>query len=150
MAHDAQDATSNDVAGERYPVIAQVVLDAEDARGLAEFYRQLYGLRYRPGDEAPETGEPDDDGWLVLRGAGLSLAFQRTEIVARSTWPSDEVPQQFHLDTTVSTIQELERQKDRALALGATLLLDRTDDPEEPLYVVADPAGHPLCIFVSE
>ena len=35
------------------------------------------------------------------------------------------------------------------LALGATLLLDRTDDQDEPLYVFADPAGHPLCIFVE-
>ena len=37
----------------------------------------------------------------------------------------------------------------RALALGAELLLDRSADPEEPLYVYADPAGHPFCIFVS-
>ncbi len=29
------------------------------------------------------------------------------------------------------------------------MLLDRTDDPEEPLYVFADPAGHPFCIFVA-
>ncbi len=29
------------------------------------------------------------------------------------------------------------------------ILLDRFDDPEEPLYVFADPAGHPFCIFVS-
>jgi hypothetical protein len=27
------------------------------------------------------------------------------------------------------------------------LVLDRTDDPDEPLYVLADPAGHPFCIF---
>ena len=31
----------------------------------------------------------------------------------------------------------------------ATLRLDRSDDPEEPLYVYADPAGHPFCIFVA-
>jgi hypothetical protein len=29
------------------------------------------------------------------------------------------------------------------------VLLDRSRDPDEPLYVFADPAGHPLCIFVS-
>ena len=150
MVNDAQVPADGETAGERYPSILQVVLDAEDARGLAEFYRQLYGLHYRPGDEPPTEGEADDDGWLVLRGAGISLAFQRTEKVPRSTWPSSEVPQQFHLDTTVPTIDELERQKDRALALGATLLLNRTDAPEEPLYVVADPAGHPLCIFVGD
>jgi hypothetical protein len=29
------------------------------------------------------------------------------------------------------------------------LHLDRTDDPEEPLYVFADPSGHPFCVFVA-
>ena len=31
------------------PTIRQVVLDCPDARALAEFYRELFGLRYRPG-----------------------------------------------------------------------------------------------------
>jgi hypothetical protein len=35
------------------------------------------------------------------------------------------------------------------VALGATVLEDRFDDPQEALYVFADPAGHPFCIFVS-
>ena len=34
-------------------------------------------------------------------------------------------------------------------ATDDAILLDRFDDPEEPLYVFADPAGHPFCIFVS-
>jgi hypothetical protein len=37
----------------------------------------------------------------------------------------------------------------RATDLGARLLLDRTDDPAEPLRVYADPAGHPFCVFVG-
>ena len=32
-----------------FPVIRQTVLDTTDPRRLAEFYRQLFGLRYRPG-----------------------------------------------------------------------------------------------------
>jgi len=55
----------------------------------------------------------------------------------------------FHLDTTVPTRAELAKQRERALALGATELLDRTDDVDEPLYVLADLDGHPFCIFVS-
>jgi hypothetical protein len=55
----------------------------------------------------------------------------------------------LHLDTEVATLEELERQRERALALGATQLLDRTDDREEPLYVFADPAGHPFCVLVG-
>jgi hypothetical protein len=30
------------------PTLRQVVLDCENARGLAEFYRQLLGFHYRP------------------------------------------------------------------------------------------------------
>jgi hypothetical protein len=55
----------------------------------------------------------------------------------------------LHLDTEVATRDDLQIHRDRALALGATELLDRTDDQDEPLYVFADPAGHPFCIFVG-
>ncbi|MGH3495543.1 MAG: VOC family protein [Sciscionella sp.] len=36
-----------------YPNLRQTVLDTTDAHALAEFYRQLLGLRYRRGDEPP-------------------------------------------------------------------------------------------------
>jgi len=136
-----------------FPRIAQVVLDTTDARALAEFYRGLFGLEYRAGDEPPAAGEPDPDGadWLVLRAApgGVQLAFQQVGALPPSTWPDDGVPQQLHLDCTVPDVAELDRQHDRALALGARLLLDRSDDPDEPLRVYADPSGHPFCLFVG-
>jgi hypothetical protein len=66
-----------------------------------------------------------------------------------STWPEPGIPQQLHLDLTVPTIADLDRQHERALGLGARLLYDRSDDPEEPLRVYADLAGHPFCIFVA-
>ena len=136
-----------------YPHIVQVVLDTRDARGLAEFYRQLFGLGYRDGDAPPTGDEPDSRGqdWLVLHNphGGPQLAFQQTEGVRPSTWPDDEVPQMSHLDTRVHTRDQLEIQRERALDLGATMLLDRSDDDDEPLYVFADPAGHPFCIFVG-
>jgi catechol 2,3-dioxygenase-like lactoylglutathione lyase family enzyme len=137
---------------ETYPTLRQVVLDTSDARGLAEFYRQMFGLAYRAGDELPPPGEPDERGadWLVLRNpGGLQLAFQQTTPFAVSTWPDDTVPQQLHLDTAVPDGAELDAQHERALALGAKLIFDRRDDPDEPLRVYADPAGHPFCIFVG-
>lgn len=138
---------------ESYPRIAQVVLDTTDARMLAEFYRQLFGLEYRAGDEPPAPNQPDPQGsdWLVLqnRHGGPQLAFQQTDGVRPSTWPDPAVPQMLHLDTVVATRDDLQIHRDRALALGATELLDRTDDQDEPLYVFADPAGHPFCIFVG-
>jgi hypothetical protein len=136
-----------------FPALRATVLDAVDGRALAEFYRELLGYAYRPGDELPPPGEPDPQGadWLVLRdSAGRArLAVQHVAELPRSTWPAAEVPQQLHLDLTVADVDELAAQRDRAVALGATVLADRFADPEEPLYVFADPAGHPFCIFVS-
>jgi catechol 2,3-dioxygenase-like lactoylglutathione lyase family enzyme len=130
-----------------------VVLDCTDARELAEFYRQLLGLRYRPGDEPPAAGQPDTAGqdWLVLRDAAgrAQVAFQQVATLPKATWPEGPVPQQLHLDLTVPTTADLDSQHERALALGARLLQDHSDDPEEPLRVYADPAGHPFCIFVA-
>ena len=55
---------------------------------------------------------------------------------------------QLHIDMTVTDVAALHRHRDRALALGGKVVLDRSDDPDEPLRVYADPAGHPFCIFV--
>jgi catechol 2,3-dioxygenase-like lactoylglutathione lyase family enzyme len=137
-----------------FPELRQTVLDATDARALAEFYRQLLGLKYRPGDEPPAAGLPDPaaQDFLVLRDASgvTRLAFQQVPELPAASWPSNVPhPQQLHLDLTVPTEADLAVQHDRALALGARLLLDRSDDPTEPLRVYADLAGHPFCIFVA-
>lgn len=145
-----------------HPFVAQTVLDCPHPRGLAEFYRELLGYAYRPGDEPPPTGEPDPRGadWLVIgpapyrRADGRALAFQaNAEYVAPVWTPEPDRPgdQQMmvHLDMTVPDRESLEAQRARALGLGATEALDRSDDEDEPLYVFADSAGHPFCIFVS-
>ncbi len=132
--------------------VRSIVLDSTDIRALAEFYRQLLDLRYRAGDEPPSAEQDmDERDFIVLRNAaGVQLAFQRVDTLPEVTWPEGPVPQQLHLDLTVSSIADLEAHHERALSLGARLLLDRHDDPEEPLYVYADPAGHPFCIFVAD
>jgi len=133
-----------------YPVLMHTALDATDCRGLAEFYRQLLGLRYRPGDEVPEDGTDEAD-WLVLLDSqgNRVFAFNKVPTLARSTWPTHEVPKQMHHDFRVSSVEELERHRQRAEDLGATLVYDRSADEGEPLYVLADPAGHPFCILVG-
>jgi catechol 2,3-dioxygenase-like lactoylglutathione lyase family enzyme len=136
-----------------FPALRTVVLDATDARAVAEFWRQLLGFVYRAGDEPPPAGEPDPKGvdWLVLRDRNgtARMAVQQVAELAPSTWPATDVPQQLHVDLTVADTAALATQRDRAVGLGARLLLDRSTDPDEPLYVFADPAGHPFCIFVS-
>jgi catechol 2,3-dioxygenase-like lactoylglutathione lyase family enzyme len=132
-----------------YPQLLHTVLDTTRPRELAEFYRELLGLRYRPGDEPPPGADGDAD-WLVLvDDAGVrKLAFQQVEELPPTTWPSHEVPMQLHVDYTVSSVDELHRHRARAEQLGARLVLDRSDDPVEPLFVLADPSGHPFCILV--
>ncbi|WP_369055479.1 VOC family protein [Kineococcus terrestris] len=135
-----------------HPRLVNTVLDATDARELAEFYRRLLGLVYRPGDEPPGSGAdggPDGPDWLVLltpEGQRI-LAFQRVETLHRTTWPSPDVPMQMHLCFEVEDPGDLDDQRRRAEEMGARLLLHRTDEPEEPLYVLADPAGHPFCLY---
>jgi catechol 2,3-dioxygenase-like lactoylglutathione lyase family enzyme len=131
------------------PRLRQAVLDGTDVRALAEFWRQFLGWEYRPGDETPD---PQGHDWLVLTEPGGShrLAFQQVDQLPRSTWPDGTIPQQLHLDLTVPDIAALDAQHERVLSLGATLLDDsRQRDPDEPLRVYADPAGHPFCVFVG-
>lgn len=134
-----------------YPVLIHTVIDAQDCRGVAEFYRELLGLHYRQGEEPPPVGSPDDADWLVLLDADENrvVAVQRKPDLAPSTWPSEVVPMQLHLDFRVGSVEDLERHRERAEQLGARLLHDRSQDEDEPLYVLADPAGHPFCLLVQ-
>ena len=122
--------------------LRNVVLDTTDVPLLAEFYRDLLGWSF------PEGYDPDDATWRTLVGPdGQRLAFQLAESVAPTTWPDPAVPQQLHLDFLVDSVEELEERHQRALGLGAVVRLDRSDDPEEPLRVYTDPAGHTFCVF---
>jgi hypothetical protein len=49
----------------------------------------------------------------------------------------------------VATAGDLQRHRQRAEELGATVLFDRTYSEAEPLYVLGDPEGHPFCILVG-
>ena len=82
-----------------FPLLLHTAIDTTDARGLAEFYRRLLGLRYRPGDE-PRDGGDDDADWLVLLDddGRRVLAIQEVERLERTTWPSHDVPMQLHID----------------------------------------------------
>jgi catechol-2,3-dioxygenase len=126
------------------PVLMHTAVDALDVRRLAAFYRDLLGLHPRPGDE-------DSDDWVVLldEDGRRVMAINLVDRLARSTWPDDDVPKQLHMDFAVPDLEALERHRARAEELGATLLLDRTDH-EEPLYVLADPEGHPFCLLVGD
>lgn len=132
------------------PQLLHTVLDAVDVRAEAEFWRDLLGLAYRPGDEIV-TGDVDDADWLVLThpDGRRCLAVQGVEELPRSRWPEPGHPSVSHLDTTVPSRTVLDAVHERVLELGAELRLDRTDDPDEPLRAYASPAGHVFCVFVA-
>lgn len=131
--------------------LRQIVLDAENARELAAFYLALLGGEYRPGDEPAADGSDDGAGWVAIRTSeGVNLTVQRVAELPRVTWPDGPVPQQLHLDFTVTNADELEQHRLRAVALGAEVIDDQSADPEGALFVLADPAGHPFCIFVAD
>lgn len=71
----------------KYPQLFQTVLDTENARELADSYRELLGLAYRVGDEpAAKQGDVDSD-WLVLvdsaGGRGLECAVRPDQAQGR-------------------------------------------------------------------
>jgi catechol-2,3-dioxygenase len=110
-----------------------VVLDCPDPRALAEFYRLLLG------------GEitKDEDDWVSLRAEpDVKLSFQRADGYQPPVWPSDDRPQQFHIDVTVDDVDEAER---RVLAIGARKHEVQPGEKEN-WRVYLDPAGHPFCL----
>ncbi len=129
-----------------FPRLRSVVLDTTDVPRLAEFYRQLLGWSYPAGFDVEDLTD-----WRAIVGpSGERLAFQQVASLPPTTWPGTEVPQQVHLDLVVDSRADLEESHRRALELGAVVRLDRSDDPEEPLRVYADPAGHTFCLFTHD
>ena len=135
------------------PRLLHTALDASDCRGLAQFSRELLGLRYRDGDEPSASPHDDHDAeWLVLvdESGQRVIAVQQKRDTRSPTWPSEDVPMQMHMDFRVSSMAALHTHRVRAEQLGATVLLDRSTDEDEPLFVLADPAGHPFCLQVEQ
>ena len=99
-----------------YPELLHTAIDAQDCRGLAEFYRELLGLHYRQGEEPPADGSPDDADWLVLLDADdhRVVTIQQKHDTTPPTWPSERVPMQMHMDFKVPTVEDLTRHRRRA------------------------------------
>src|SRR6185503_277380 len=124
MTTHSQDAPSTSPA--EHPFVRQVVLDCRHPRALAEFYRELLGYAYRPGDEPPPADQPDPLGgdWLVLRpeaadpSSGRGIAFQQADDYVPPVWSTGGEPtapgrqqQMVHLDMTVLDVDSLARQR---------------------------------------
>jgi predicted enzyme related to lactoylglutathione lyase len=112
----------------RFPV---VVLDCPDPEVMAAFYGALLDWNIEPGD---------GDFWFVRAEYGDALGFQQVDGFTPPRWPSQEIPQQMHLDVTVDDLDVAET---AVLALGAT---KHEHQPGTTFRVFLDPADHPFCL----
>jgi predicted enzyme related to lactoylglutathione lyase len=114
----------------RYP---SFVLDCPDPAALATFYASMldWKLEIRPD-------------WAEIRGhEGQVICFQQVEDYNPPAWPTQKVPQQFHIDVMVD---DLDAGEAAVLELGAT---KHEFQPGKTFRVFLDPAGHPFCLCIS-
>ncbi|WP_165350420.1 VOC family protein [Xylanimonas protaetiae] len=117
-------------------VVESVVLDVPDVAVAGAFWEELLGGRV--------IQEPSDDGaWLVVgTREGWLVAAQPAPDLVPARWPSQEHPQQLHLDLRVP---DLAAATSAAVAQGATLLRENAT-----WNTLADPAGHPFDLCLSD
>jgi predicted enzyme related to lactoylglutathione lyase len=115
--------------------LSGVVFDCPDPMALARFYSEVSGWAV--------NGHSDDEWAQLDTDNGWTLAFQHVDDYRAPEWPSQKVPQQYHLDFDVPELDDGER---KVLALGAT---KAEFQPGTTFRVFLDPAGHPFCLCVE-
>ena len=129
-----------DPASPSSPVtLGSVVIDTDEPRRLADFYAALLGWEVTWAD----------DEWVEVRPAGpagdgvgvAKLAFQLVINFTPPTWPTQTVPQQYHLDCYVADLDEGEA---HALEVGARRMPPAGGDGGFRVFL--DPSGHPFCL----
>lgn len=109
-------------------------MEAPDPDVLARFYSELLGwpiVHQEPGTAV--MGTPGGTGFLV---------FQQADGYQPPVWPpasGDQRPM-MHLDFQVG---DLDDARAEAVALGAKVA---DHQPQENVWVLIDPAGHPFCL----
>jgi predicted enzyme related to lactoylglutathione lyase len=107
-----------------------VMLDCPDSSALSKFYAALLGK--------PVTYDTDGMG-MVGTDKDHPVLFQQVADYRAPSWPDPASPQQFHLDISVTDIEEAEP---KVLEIGAVKLPGDGDN----WRVYADPAGKPFCL----
>jgi predicted enzyme related to lactoylglutathione lyase len=114
----------------RFP---SIVIDCPDPAALARFYGAMLDW----------TVDVSAD-WAEVRGVdGQNIGFQEVEGYQPPVWPTQELPQQMHLDVVVDDLDDAESE---VIALGAT---KHDHQPGTSFRVFLDPAGHPFCLCLD-
>lgn len=122
------------------PVIsgfASTSIDCPDHTALLRFYQRLTGWKI--------VWESEDFSVLSPDGSEYNgLGFQRVEGYRAPEWPSQDRPQQMHLDFYAA---DLDAAQAAAVEIGARL---HEIQPNPARFrVLLDPAGHPFCLCVE-
>lgn len=107
-------------------------IDTPDASALAQFYGALTG---------GEVADYPEHGVASVEALGSTLYFQTVADYTRPAWPSQQHPQQFHLDLRTS---DLDAAVSAAVELGASVAEEQPNP--EMSTVMIDPHGHPFCL----
>jgi predicted enzyme related to lactoylglutathione lyase len=114
----------------RFP---SIVIDCPDPGSLAKFYGALLDWKVDVSSN-----------WAEVRADyGQCISFQPVAGFTPPDWPTQEVPQQMHLDVMVDDLDVAEAE---VLELGAT---KHEHQPGTTFRVFLDPAGHPFCLCVD-
>jgi predicted enzyme related to lactoylglutathione lyase len=106
------------------------VIDCPDPGALARFYGAMLDWKVDVSSD-----------WADVRAEnGQRISFQQVAAHTPPKWPTQEVPQQMHLDVYVDDLDAAEA---AVMDLGAT---KHEHQPGPSFRVFLDPAGHPFCI----
>ncbi len=107
-----------------------IVLDCPDPGVLATFYAALLDWTPKVSSDWAEISAED----------GQCISFQEVPDFSPPQWPTQDGPQQMHLDVVVDDLDTAEK---AVLELGAT---KHEHQPGTTFRVFLDPAGHPFCL----
>lgn len=116
-------------------VVQNVAIDCADAYELARFWSGVTGRPLHPEDK------PGDRETQVMLAEGPVLHFNQ---VAESKKNKNRI----HLCLRPETSRE--REVERLLGLGATLVIDNRNPDGSGWAVLADPEGNEFCVLRSE
>jgi predicted enzyme related to lactoylglutathione lyase len=128
--HAAPTVIVDSVGGMAIARLPLIVVDCPDPGVLARFYGAMLDWKVDVStDRASACGEN-----------GQCISFHRVDDYTPPAWPSQEQPQQMHIDLIVDDLDVAEA---AVTELGAT---KPADQPGTSYRVFLDPAGHPFCL----
>ncbi|WP_410571245.1 VOC family protein [Amycolatopsis sp. cmx-4-61] len=109
--------------------LGSTVINCTDLDTMTRFWCAALGLE----------AASEDDAFRLLRGPYVNLSLQRSSAPVATR-------DQMHLDLYAD---DLEREVERLLGLGARFVRHVEDDPVDDWVVLADPEGNLFCVCVK-